>query len=151
MHIATAFRLQHKHSNNIIYQLTSSAITYNVGRIGGAMLGLAPDDEGETREGNAYKRLALCKDANFSLIRVDPQTSKVEFKLYGRDAALEVDVDVPGARGTPARSTSNSEYRIGVLGAGHDITTNPQRPLLKKAVSGLFGAYRVYQILQLTQ
>ena len=97
VHISTAFRLQHKHSNNIIYQLTSSAITYNVGRIGGAMLGLASDDEGETREGNAYKRLALYKDANFSIIRVDPQTSTVEFKLYGRDTALEVDVDMPGA------------------------------------------------------
>jgi alkaline phosphatase D len=97
VHISTAFRLQHKQSGDIIYQLTSSAITYNVGRIGGAMLGLASDDKGETREGHAYKRLALYKDANFSIIRVDPNTGKVEFKLYGRDAVLEMDVDVPGA------------------------------------------------------
>jgi len=97
VHISTAFRLRHKQSNNIIYQLTSSAITYNVGRIGGAMLGLASDDEGETHEGHTYKRLALYKDANFSIIRVDPQSDKVEFKLYGRDTVQEVDVDVPGA------------------------------------------------------
>jgi hypothetical protein len=97
VHISTAFRLQHKQTGNIIYQLTSSAITYNVGRMGGAMLGLASDDEGETREGHPYKRLALYKDANFSIIRADPQGNRVEFKLYGRDAALEMDIDVPGA------------------------------------------------------
>ena len=60
------------------------------------MLGLASDDEGETHEGHAYKRLALYKDANFSIIRADPQTRQVEFKLYGRDVVQEVDVDVPG-------------------------------------------------------
>jgi len=69
---------------------------FNIGRIGGAMPGLASDDQGETLEGHAYKRLALYKDANFSIIRVDPQRNKVEFKLYGRDAVLDMDVDVPG-------------------------------------------------------
>ena len=67
----------------------------NVGGIGGAMPGLASDDQGETCEGHAYKRLALYKDANFSIIRIDPQRNKVEFKLYGRDAVLNM--DVPGA------------------------------------------------------
>ena len=83
VHVAAAFRLSDPDSQAIIYQLTSSAITYNQSRALGWALGKAVPDDGKTRDGYEFKRLARYTDSNFSLIRVDPEKDLVDFQLYG--------------------------------------------------------------------
>lgn len=83
VHTAAVFRIKDKESNNVIYQLTSSAITYNKSRIMGWLLGKGVPDEGLTPEGYSFERLALYTDSNFSLIRVDPTADEIIFQLYG--------------------------------------------------------------------
>lgn len=87
VHIAAAFKLQNN-AGHIIYQLTSSAITYNTSRLSGWLfgaLGTLPE-EGTTKEGYKFERRALYTDSNFSIIKVnpDPGNEKVTFQLYGK-------------------------------------------------------------------
>ncbi len=93
VHIAAAFRLTDPDSkqNNVVYQLTSSAITYNLPRAMGWGLGLAVPDEGETRDGYHFERLARYSDSNFSLIRVLPEKDRVDFQLYGEKVTANPD------------------------------------------------------------
>lgn len=83
VHVAAAFRLTDPGSGRVIYQLTSSAITYNLPRALGWALGRAVPDEGVTRDGYQFERLARYTDSNFSLIRIDPERDRVDFQLYG--------------------------------------------------------------------
>lgn len=83
VHVAAVFRLTDTESDNVIYQLTSSAITYNQSRALGWGLGWAVPDDGETHDGYRFKRLARYTDSNFSLVRVDPAQDSVDFQLYG--------------------------------------------------------------------
>ncbi len=84
VHISAAFKLRNN-AGHVIYQLTSSAITYNVPLISGWLFGnfgTLPDD-GETEEGYKFKRVALYMGSNFSIIKVNPDNEKVVFQLYG--------------------------------------------------------------------
>ncbi len=82
VHISAVFRLTDK-NGNIIYQLTSSAITYNVSRPMGWALGLGVEDTGSSSDGYSYKRLALYTDRNYAMVCVDPIAKTADFQLYG--------------------------------------------------------------------
>lgn len=87
VHIAAAFKLRND-AGHVIYQLTSSAITYNMSRISGwlfAKFGTLPE-EGTTKEGYTFERRALYWDSNFSIIKANPDNGKVTFQLYGKQS-----------------------------------------------------------------
>ena len=87
VHISAAFKLKND-EGNVIYQLTSSAITYNTPLVSGwffGHFGTLPED-GETEEGYKFERKALFLDSNFSIIKVDPHNGKVTFQLYGKQS-----------------------------------------------------------------
>ena len=73
-----------------VYQLTSSAVTYNPSRLVSWALRLGAADDGETAEGHRFRRLALYTEASYALISVDPRSGEAWFKLYG-----EQKLDVP--------------------------------------------------------
>lgn len=83
VHTSAAFRMTHKQSGAIIYQLTSSAISYNKSRALSWLLGHTVSGAGNSPDGYRYERLALYTDSNFSLLRVDPVKELVTFCLYG--------------------------------------------------------------------
>jgi alkaline phosphatase D len=98
VHVSAAFRLTDNRSNKCIYQLTSSAITYNKSRTLGWMLGKAAADEGHSADGYSFTRLALYTDTNFSLVVVDPNADQVIFQLYGGQSVSdpnETEADLP--------------------------------------------------------
>lgn len=82
VHISAAFRLTDKRGN-IIYQLTSSSITYNVPLPMGWVLGLGVEDTGTASDGYEFKRLALYTDRNYAMVCVDPDKGTADFQLYG--------------------------------------------------------------------
>ncbi|MCP4655376.1 MAG: alkaline phosphatase family protein [bacterium] len=83
VHIAAAFKLRNK-AGSVIYQLTSSAITFNMPLYAGWLVGhLALPENGTTREGYEFERLALYEDSNFAILAVEPTRGKVTFQLYG--------------------------------------------------------------------
>ena len=84
VHTAAVFRFKDDKTKKVIYQLTSSAITYNVPRLMGWILGNAVPDEGKSKDGYHFERIALYTDSNFSLIKVNPSIDEVIFQLYGR-------------------------------------------------------------------
>ena len=92
VHIAAAFQINHKRTKKVIYQLTSSAITYHLPFPRGFILSRMADGSGKTQEGHRYERVALYSNTNFSIIRVDPRSDEIHFRLYGADAAREIDV-----------------------------------------------------------
>jgi len=69
--------------NSVVYQLTSSAITYNLALPMGWVLGAGVVDEGESPDNYHFKRLALYSERNYALIKVDAPQGKAEFQLYG--------------------------------------------------------------------
>ncbi|HEX8874283.1 MAG TPA: hypothetical protein VF780_06605, partial [Nitrosospira sp.] len=81
VHVSAAFRMSR--GSSVIYQLTSSAITYNLALPMGWALGAGVVDEGESPDGYHFKRLALYTERNYALITVDAPQGKVEFQLYG--------------------------------------------------------------------
>lgn len=83
VHTAAAFRLTDPLTGCVIYQLTSSAITYNKSRLAGWALGQVIPDEGTTRDGYQFKRLARYTDSNFSLLRLNPLDESLDFQFYG--------------------------------------------------------------------
>ena len=83
VHTSAAFRLTDNKTGAIIYQLTSSAITYSVSLAVSWVLGAVTEDNGESADGYSFTRLARYTERNYSLIEVNPKTGKVIFKLYG--------------------------------------------------------------------
>ena len=83
VHISAAFRLTDNKTGAIIYQLTSSAITYSVSQAASWVLGAVTEDNGESPDGYSFTRLARYTERNYALIEVNPKTGKVIFKLYG--------------------------------------------------------------------
>lgn len=83
VHTSAVFRMTDPASKAVIYQLTSSAITYHKSRLLGWLLGNTVPDHGESDDGYAFERLALYTDSNFALLRVDPEADEVVFQLYG--------------------------------------------------------------------
>ncbi len=84
VHTSAAFRMIDKSSGATMYQLTSSAITYNKPRALGWLLGNTVAENGDSPDGYSFERLALYTDSNFSLIQVDPEKEMVTFRLYGQ-------------------------------------------------------------------
>ena len=83
VHASAVFRMVQPESKAVIYQLTSSAITYHKSRLLGWLLGNTVPDHGVSDDGYAFERLALYTDSNFALLRVDPEADEVVFQLYG--------------------------------------------------------------------
>jgi alkaline phosphatase D len=81
VHGSAAFRLSR--GNSIIYQLTSSPITYNVSLPIGWALSAGVVDEGESSDGYRFKRLGLYMERNYALVTVDAFQEKAEFQIYG--------------------------------------------------------------------
>lgn len=84
VHTSAVFRMVDNKHQSVIYQLTSSAITYNMPRMLGWVLGNTVPDEGKSRDGYRFERLVLYTDSNFSIVRVDPVADEVTFQLYGK-------------------------------------------------------------------
>ncbi|MDE0156782.1 MAG: alkaline phosphatase D family protein [Gammaproteobacteria bacterium] len=82
VHVSAVFTIEDG-NNHRIYQLTSSAITYNLTRPQSWVLRLGAADSGETAEGYRFERLALYTDSAYALISVDPGQGEAWFKLYG--------------------------------------------------------------------
>ncbi len=83
VHMAAAFRMTDRETGAVLYQLTSSAITYNIPRAFGWALGSIVQDSGISDDGYEYQRLALYKQSNFSLIKVDQDNRRIIFQIYG--------------------------------------------------------------------
>jgi alkaline phosphatase D len=125
VHTAAVFRLQDRTRKHTIYQLTSSAITYNVGRVAGWLLALAAKGNGNTRDGYRFERLALYRRSNFAMVRVDPAKDRAEFRLYGQDL---VSVGEDRDRRVPVQTRSRTEIsdeRLDEIPGGHSIATIP--------------------------
>lgn len=89
VHIAAVFQLSDS-EGRIIYQLTSSAITYNVPRPLQILVGLGVPDDGTTKDGYDFKRMALFTQSNFSIIKVNQKEKEVVFQLYGPQSLPEI-------------------------------------------------------------
>ena len=83
VHVSAAFKISDGEGNSI-FQLTSSAVTYNLGMIQSWVLRLAVPDDGETKDGYTFERLALRTDPSYSAIRVNPDNGKAVFQIYGK-------------------------------------------------------------------
>ncbi|MFQ5685112.1 MAG: alkaline phosphatase D family protein [Candidatus Scalindua sp.] len=82
VHMAAAYKIKNSYGN-IIYQLTSSAITYHTTLLSGWILGkTALPEEGTLEGGLSFERLGIWTQSNFSILRVWPDEGKVEFHLY---------------------------------------------------------------------
>lgn len=82
VHVSAVFRIGDEKTS--IYQLTSSAITYNVGTMLGRILGAGVEDDGKTGEGYDFERLALYTEPSYSIIKVNPEKKEAYFQIYGR-------------------------------------------------------------------
>lgn len=88
VHVATAFRLTRSgFPDGEVYQVTSSAITYHLGKFLRASLKLAVKTRG-TLDGEvrtSFKRLAVYAGNNFGLIRLDRRDGELEvyYDIYG--------------------------------------------------------------------
>ena len=86
VHTSAVFRLTEKASGAVIYQLTSSAITYSKPRLLSWLLGNTVLDEGESSDGYSFERLALYTESNFSVVNIDTVSDSVFFQLYGQQS-----------------------------------------------------------------
>ncbi len=95
VHIAAAFELADS-NGNVIYQLTSSAITYNTSRALGWVLCRGVPRSGVTADGYMFKRLAIYAGSNFAAITSDPTRRVVIAEFYGNQI-VEPPETMPGA------------------------------------------------------
>lgn len=88
VHLAAAFVLTDPNTGAKVFQATSSAITYNAPRILHKLLFKTqiPDD-GTTKDGYEFERLALYMDTNYSVFKVDPIDKSVTFQLYAEQTS----------------------------------------------------------------
>ena len=128
VHVSAVFALKDQ-SENRIYQLTSSSITYHVTRPQSWVLRLGAADNGETAEGYRFERLALYTDSSYALISVDPPKGEAWFKLYG-----EQKLEVPPERmNTPAlRRWQRRQRRLETPPEETDISSIPMSHSLAK-------------------
>ena len=82
VHVSAAFAI-HDSAGNRIWQLTSSAITYNIPRPLSWILRLGAADEGETGDGHRFERHALYADSSYAMVNVSPRSGEAWFRLYG--------------------------------------------------------------------
>lgn len=106
VHASAVFSIDDGDGNRV-YQLTSSAITYNLSRMVSWALRLGAADDGETPEGHRFRRLALYTEASYALVSADPRTGEAWFKLYG-----EQSLDAPGSQQGGAVPLTHSLAKI---------------------------------------
>ena len=106
VHASAVFSIEDGSANRV-YQLTSSAITYNTSRLVSWALRLGAADDGETAEGHRFRRLALYTDPSYALVSVDPRSGEAWFKLYG-----EQKLDVPPTAGGDVEPLTHSLAKI---------------------------------------
>ena len=106
VHVSAAFAI-HDGEGHRIWQLTSSAITYNIPRPLSWVLRLGAADEGETEDGYRFERFALYADSSYALISVDPDAGEAWFRLYG-----EQKIESPNPGRPEAAPLSHSVARI---------------------------------------
>lgn len=106
VHASAVFSMEDD-NNNRVYQLTSSAITYNLSRLVSWALRLGVADDGRTAEGHRFRRLAMYAEASYALVSVDPQTGEAWFKLYG-----EQKLDAPPSETGDAVALTHSLAKI---------------------------------------
>ena len=106
VHVSAAFRMTDE-NGNVLYQLTSSAITYNVSRPMGWALGLGVEDTGVSNDGYSFKRLALYAERNYAMICVDAVAGTADFQLYGPQS-----VALPSGSGQPDLPITHSMVKI---------------------------------------
>jgi len=94
VHASAVFSIDDGQGNRV-YQLTSSAITYNTSRLVSWALRLGAADDGETAEGYRFRRLALYTEPSYAMVSVDPRLGEAWFKLYG-EQKLDVPPDASG-------------------------------------------------------
>ena len=99
VHVSAVYSIQDSEGRRI-YQLTSSAITYGLGRAASWVLSVGAADDGETTEGHRFERVALYADSSYALISVDPEAGEAWFKLYG-EQKLEPPASLSGADTIP--------------------------------------------------
>ncbi|MYE13715.1 MAG: alkaline phosphatase family protein [Gammaproteobacteria bacterium] len=107
VHVSAAFVIRDGDGNSI-WQLTSSAITYNIPRPLSWILRLGAADEGVTEEGYRFERFALYADSSYALISVHPEDGEAWFRLYGEQKVKAP----PDAAGQAAVPLSHSVARI---------------------------------------
>ena len=88
VHTAAVFELNR--NNLIIYQLTSSAITFPLSKLNSFLLSQIVPDKGSSEDNYNFERLAFYEATNFSIIEVDPERGNATFQLYGQQT---VDLD----------------------------------------------------------
>lgn len=82
VHMAAAYKLRNK-AGSVVYQLTSSAITFNISRVAGWVLSQTTiPSHGTTKEGYTFDKIASDTKSNFSVIEIDPAISVPVFNLY---------------------------------------------------------------------
>ena len=96
VHVSAVFSLEDQQGRRI-YQLTSSAITYNLSRPQSWALSAGAADDGETKEGYHFRRLALYADSSYALVSVDPHAGEAWFKLYG-EQKMDAPPNLEGAK-----------------------------------------------------
>lgn len=106
VHVSAVFALEDGQGRRI-YQLTSSAVTYNLSLPQSWVLRLGAADDGETEEGYRFRRLALYAKSSYALISVDPGTGEAWFKLYG-----EQELESPHASQAESVALSHSLAKI---------------------------------------
>ena len=107
VHVSAAFTIRDNRGNRI-WQLTSSAITYNIPRPLSWVLRLGAADEGETEDGYRFERLVLYADSSYALVSVDPGSGEAWFRLYGEQKIAPP----PGAGEAASVPLSHSVARI---------------------------------------
>ena len=107
VHVSAAFTIRDAQGNRI-WQLTSSAITYNIPRPLSWVLRLGAADEGETEDGHRFERFALYADISYALVSVDPGSGEAWFRLYGEQKIAPP----PDAAGAVPVPLSHSVARI---------------------------------------
>ena len=90
VHVSAAFKISD--GKSAIFQLTSSAVTYNLSTMQAWVLKQGASDEGTTKDGHIFERLALRTEPSYSVIRVvadDSNPVKATFQIYGRETVRQ--------------------------------------------------------------
>ncbi|MCZ0955139.1 MAG: alkaline phosphatase D family protein [Rhodospirillaceae bacterium] len=108
VHVSAVFAIEDGEGNRI-FQLTSSAITYNLSLPQSWILRAGAADDGVTPEGHRFERLALYTDSGYALVAVDPGRGEAWFKLYGEQ---KLDAPPDSREGAVALSHSLAKIRL---------------------------------------
>ena len=97
VHMGAVFKMTDNESSAVIYQLTSSPITYNKSlwlRAFNALdktFSITVQENGESKDGYKFERLALYTDSNFSLVKIDPKKEALIYHGYTTKSLEQAD------------------------------------------------------------